>query len=240
MIKEIFQAGELKTGLPESGEYIFVEKCPNAYITVRAQTALGVREYIMRERDTNNVPQGEEFTSLAVVNTGERMGEVIIRTGFGTFTKSNDHQKVSIDTEINLPSNISFSSPQPIYPSSTAMFNAKVQNWPAEYPVVFKGIQKVEVTNIPAVQKVEVTNPAGRIKPETHALPKIVIDGEKSIAANPNRQGVIVIAPKTNTGTVTIAGFIPLEAGGSTTIPATNVLSVTGNKGDVLLVGEVR
>lgn len=227
MIKETFQAGELKTGLPESGEYIFVEKCPNAYITVRAQTALGVREYIMRERDTNNVPQGEEFTSLAVVNTGERMGEVIIRTGFGTFTQSNDHQKVSIDTEINLPSNVNFSSPQPIYPSSTAVFNSKVQNWPAEYPVVFKGVQKVEVTNQSS-------------PPEVHTLAPIVMDGQKSIPSNAKRKGLIVLAPETNQGVVMIAGAIPLRAGGHTTIPATNALSVTGVDGDVLNVLEVR
>lgn len=227
MINELFHAGETKTNLPATGQYIFLEKSPNTYIAVRAETANGVREYTMKERETNYVPAGEEFISLSVVNTGEHAGQVVIRTGMGTFTQSNDHQKVTVDNEINLPSNINFSSPQPIYPSSTAVFNTKVQNWPSEYPVVFKGVQKVEVTNQ--------SSPS-----EVHALAPVVMDGQKSIPSNAKRKGLIVLAPETNQGVVVIAGVIPLHAGGHTTIPATNALSVTGVDGDVLNVLEVR
>ncbi len=98
----------------------------------------------------------------------------------------------------------------------------------------------ISISNFPDVQKVEVTNSVQASASEVHALAAIVIDGQKSIPANIKRKGLIVIAPKTNADTVMIAGFIPLEAGGCTTIPATNALSVTGADGDMVSVGEVR
>ncbi len=94
--------------------------------------------------------------------------------------------------------------------------------------------EDITISNFPAVQKVEMTTS------EVHALAPVVIDGQKTIPSNAKRKGLIVIAPKTNVDTVMIAGFIPLEAGGCTTIPATNALSVTGTNGDVVNVGEVR
>jgi len=245
MIKEQFNAGELKTGLPESGEYIFVEKCPNTYIVVRAQTARGVREYIMKERDTNNVPKGEEFISLAVVNTGEQMGEVIIRTGFGTFTQSNDHQKVTVDNEINLPSNITFATPQPVYAASNALFKTEVQNWPSEYLVTFKGAQAVTISGSVTTKiddstpvKVNIQNDLNP-DPVVNGLPDVNFDvANKTIAAKAGRKGLILQAPETNQGDIIVQGFLRVAAGAVVPFPASNAVSLTGVTGDMLYVGE--
>ncbi len=100
---------------------------------------------------------------------------------------------------------------------------------PLKLPEVFE--TRPELPDVFKVQSVESA-------PEVHALSVITIDGAKNIPANLKRKGVIVCAPKTNQDVVTVAGFIPVYAGASVTIPATNALSVTGSKGDVLNVGE--
>lgn len=152
MILETFQPFETKTGLPSTGQYIFVEKCPNEYILIRAKTLTGIREYTLKERETNYVPEGEQFTELEVINNGEKMGAVRIRTGFGKFTQSNDRQRVLVDNDVHFPSNIQFIEPQPIMPSSTALFKTVVQNWPTDYRVSFKGSQPVHFDGVQSVK----------------------------------------------------------------------------------------
>ncbi|MEZ8619094.1 hypothetical protein AB6D33_24920 [Vibrio splendidus] len=99
--------------------------------------------------------------------------------------------------------------------------------------------EAIQVGNFPTVQQVEVTNPSLDTAPELHALPTLVISGPQSIEANPNRKGLIVIAPESNTGTILVAGFIPIKAGGSATLPSSNSITVTGNDNDALQIGEV-
>ncbi|WP_283131605.1 hypothetical protein [Enterovibrio norvegicus] len=96
------------------------------------------------------------------------------------------------------------------------------------------------INNLPAIQRVEVTNPPQEHAPELHALPRVVIGADHNISANPHRKGVIAIAPDTNTGVIMVAGFVPIHPGGQATLPACNALSVSGQDGDMLHVGEIR
>lgn len=259
MIKETFQPFETKTGLPVTGQYIFIEKCPNPYILVRARTASGEREYALKERETNYVPVGEEFTELTVENNGEQLGEVIIRTGFGQFTQSNDRQRVLVDNEINLPSTINFANPQPIFPSSTAVFKTMVQNWPTEYLVTFKGAQPV---HFESAQPVTIENAApvaveGTVdvddstplkvnvqnaphEPKIYALADLAFDGvnAKVIAAKPTRKGLILQAPETNQAVIVVQGFLRVQPGAVVPFPASNAVTFDGASGDALYVGE--
>ncbi|WP_375752698.1 hypothetical protein [Vibrio sp. HN007] len=250
MINQTFKANEMKTGFPETGEYIFIESSPSKYITVRAETSMGVREYIMKERETNHVPKGETFTSLTVVN-GEQIGDIVIRTGFGDFKQSNDHQKVTVDNEINLPSNITFATPQAIYPAAGSLFATQVQNFPSEYLVTFKGSQPVTVGNTLSIDdstplKVEMTNQIeavinGEKDRSTSGLPDITFTatGTASIAEKAGRKEVIIQAPETNQSEIIIQGFFRLQPGGVTSIEEWKVVSLSGLEGDKVYCGEV-
>lgn len=144
-----------------------------------------------------------------------------------------------LDIAVNLPSvDVNIPDVQVDMPSSLEISNlpavqkVEVNDWP--------NVQKVKVTDWPNVQKVELTNPtSAEAAPVLTPLSDIVLDGDKTIPANIKRKGVIAIAPITNQRPIVIAGFIPLMPGGSTTIPASNALSVSGSNGDVLNVGEV-
>jgi len=100
--------------------------------------------------------------------------------------------------------------------------------------------QNLEVSNLPEVQKVEVTNqPNAEAAPKLTRMANVVLDGDKTIPANAKRKGVIAIAPFSNQNPIVIAGFIVLMPGGSSSIPASNALTVSGSKNDVLTLGEV-
>ncbi|MGF1762453.1 hypothetical protein [Aliivibrio kagoshimensis] len=113
------------------------------------------------------------------------------------------------------------------FPASLEVSNFPV---PASFPT------SMAVSNFPAPPSTQqvIDKPLS-----TNALPDVVLDGQKTIAANPARQGVILQAADSNTGPLIIGGFLRLNAGGVTTLPASNALTVSGVNGDTLYCGEV-
>jgi len=242
MIKETFTPFERKDHIPASGQYIYVEKAMGD-ISIWAKTTDGQREYVMREREKNIVPIGEEFTELTIENQSEQTGEIIVRYGFGNFTPSNDHQKVIFDNEINLPSNITFASSQPVHQAAGASFNTIVSNFPAEQVVSFKGNQPVTIENGQAIN-VEISNPVEAVSiiesdPVINGLADIAIDGTaQTIPAKVGRKGLLLQAPISNNGDIIVQGFLRVEAGAVVPFPASNAVTIQGSAGDVLYVGE--
>ncbi|UGA55289.1 hypothetical protein [Vibrio sp. VB16] len=131
--------------------------------------------------------------------------------------------------------------------SDAVAINGAVKISDIEEPIVISHVQndvgvlvnnEIAISNYPDIQKVAVTNQGNALTFNT--LTPVVIGNKNDnvIPKNSNRVELLVTAPKANRDTIIIAGVIPLEAGGHTTIAATNALIVTGKDGDMLNVGE--
>ncbi|TCT60139.1 hypothetical protein [Vibrio crassostreae] len=233
MIEKHLKSGQ-KEQVSTEGSFIYIESSPGQ---VRVETHPNGFVYILPERGQVRLPDGEKFDRLSFVNESHSAGVVRIISGYGLYIPPNDGQRVNVDSVveaiINELPNIVFDGSQPTH-FSAPQFVKQSGGWSIHSmpKVEFNGAQPVTV-DFPDVQAVT------EAKTTVSALSSIDITGAHTIAANPDRKSLIVIADKANTDTVWLLGFIPLEAGGNAAIPDWDAIDVAGVAGDKIYIGEV-
>jgi hypothetical protein len=203
-------AGQQSQALPLSGQFIYVKSCPST-IEIKAQTRKGMRIYQVASREQVQVPSDEAFTAITIVNRGGD-GDIEIKTGFGQFIPTLDDLRV----QMNFNDENGNAIPLPVYFNETPVISTKQHTG---------SIFTVE-------------NKARTVK--AIGTGEIVLDSSAaSIAEKLTRKKVVLQAPEDNSEDIVIGGFFRVRAGATEYLEATNELTVSGEIGDKLYVGEV-
>jgi hypothetical protein len=204
-----------------SGDFIYVDSA-TAVFSVKVDDKW---VYLLNQGDQIKMPVGMSFTSIEVSDLSGQQNNIKLRYGFGSLQPRVDHKKVDITA---LPA-MTLANDQSV----------SVNNFPAVQKVSVEQGQSLSVSNLPVVQKVSIEQGQSLSVSNLPVVQKVSIEQGQSVsvksagnytplapadfsvadvvvAANANRQTLVILADEQNVGKIWVGGVnvgIPLIPG---------------------------